>query len=326
MSKTNREVLQKGIMHHMERQNLWKLGEDQAKFLSKRGSRKRKKSQVKKKVPCKKSKLSHEKKTSSVEDSVAQKQKSQLSNKKLSAKKKKSKKDKKQEKLPERYLLPDELEFHHFLLESKGYYINPMERDGNCLFRAVADQIYNDPNLYPTIRNWCANFMQEEKNFYQGFIDDDMNFSAYISQLRQDGSWGGNFEIMAISEIYKCRVEVYEFSEEPRVVNNWDFQGSNNPPIRIFYRNNHYASVRSEGDRNLIFQALQPGQLEQKMLTQSKLLKSDEFHDCNKSGKDLNLLDPDMKYAIQLSKAIEESRKSFLRYYATLVVKPKSSQ
>ena len=313
-------------MHHMERQNLWKLGEDQAKFLSKRGTRKRKKSQVKKKVPCKKSKLSDEKKSSSVEDSAAQKQKSKLSNKKLSAKKKKSKKDKKQEKLPERYLLPDELEFHHFLLERKGYYINPMERDGNCLFRSVADQIYNDPNLYPTIRNWCANFMQEEKNFYQGFIEDNMNFSVYISQLRQDGSWGGNFEIMAISEIYKCRVEVYEFSEEPRVVNNWDFQGSNNPPIRIFYRNNHYASVRSEGDRNLIFQALQPGQLEQKMLTQSKLLKSDEFHDCNKSGKDLNLLDPDMKYAIQLSKAIEESRKSFLRYYATLVVKPKSSQ
>ena len=58
----------------------------------------------------------------------------------------------------------------------------------------------------------------------------------------------------------------------------------------------------------------------------NSILKSDEFHDCNKSGKDLNLLDPDMKYAIQLSKAIEESRKSFLRYYATLVVKPKSSQ
>ena len=41
----------------MERQNLWKLGEDKAKFLSKRGTRKRKKSQVNKTVPRKSRKL-----------------------------------------------------------------------------------------------------------------------------------------------------------------------------------------------------------------------------------------------------------------------------
>ena len=49
LSKTHRKVLQKGVMAHMERKKLWKLGEDKAKFLSERGSRKRKKSQVKKK-------------------------------------------------------------------------------------------------------------------------------------------------------------------------------------------------------------------------------------------------------------------------------------
>ena len=66
LSKTNRDVLQKGIMHHMERQNLWKLGEDKAKFLSKRGIRKRKKSQVKKRVPRKSRKLSDGKKPESL--------------------------------------------------------------------------------------------------------------------------------------------------------------------------------------------------------------------------------------------------------------------
>ena len=53
-------------MHHMERQNLWKLGEDKAKFLSKRGTRKRKKSQVNKTVPRKSRKLLDGKKSESL--------------------------------------------------------------------------------------------------------------------------------------------------------------------------------------------------------------------------------------------------------------------
>ena len=57
LKKTHREELQKSVMAHMERKILWKLGEDKAKFLSKRGSRKRKKSQVKKIVQSKSRKL-----------------------------------------------------------------------------------------------------------------------------------------------------------------------------------------------------------------------------------------------------------------------------
>ena len=50
--------------------------------------------------------------------------------------------------------------------------------------------------------------MKEEKNSYEGFILDITDFSKYIKQLGKDGTWGGNFELMAISELYKCRLEV----------------------------------------------------------------------------------------------------------------------
>ena len=95
LSKTDRETLQKGVMFHMERQKLWNLGEDKTKFLSKRGSRKRKNSQVKKKVSRKIRKLSDEKKSASINliknpGSVKAKQK--LPKKKHHGHKKKSKK------------------------------------------------------------------------------------------------------------------------------------------------------------------------------------------------------------------------------------------
>ena len=159
--------------------------------------------------------------------------------------------------------------------------------------------------------------MKEEKHFYEGFILDITDFSKYIEQLGKDGTWGGNFELMAISELYNCRLEVYEKSENPRVVNSWDFQGSNNPPIRLFYRNNHYASVSSNGDQNSNFQTIEPGEMEQKMLSQCQLLKTKDFQNIStQSVEDVSIANPELHYAFQLSKAIEESRKSFLRDYS----------
>ena len=86
LSKTPRLELQERIITHMERKNLWKLGEDKAKFLSKRGNRKRKKSQVKKKVQRKSRKLSDGKKSESL--NLVKKSGSVKAKRKLSYKKK----------------------------------------------------------------------------------------------------------------------------------------------------------------------------------------------------------------------------------------------
>ena len=93
--------------------------------------------------------------------SGSQKPKRKLSKERYPAKKKKFKKDEEDEKLPERYLLPNELLFEKLLSERKGYPINPIKRDGNCLFRAIADQVFDNPSLHATSRDWCANYMKE---------------------------------------------------------------------------------------------------------------------------------------------------------------------
>ena len=109
--------------------------------------------------------------------------------------------------------MPDELLFEKLLSEQKGYRINPIKRDGNCLFRAVADQVYDGPSLHATLRNWCANYMQEHEQFYTAFIaNGSRDFTNYISHLRCDGTWGGNPEITALSEILKSLVELYRNS------------------------------------------------------------------------------------------------------------------
>ncbi|MEL7307595.1 MAG: AAA family ATPase, partial [Pseudomonadota bacterium] len=173
LKKTHRKVLQTGVMGHMERKKLWKLGEDKAKFLSERGSRKRKKSQVKKIVQRKSRKLSDGKKSESVNLSQklsSVKAKRKLSKKKLPANKKKSKKKVEMEEiLPERFLYPDDLIFEKLLFDRKGYRIDPIIRDGNCLFRAIAGAVKGNTELYADVRKQCADFMEKGSKYFFSF-------------------------------------------------------------------------------------------------------------------------------------------------------------
>lgn len=44
-----------------------------------------------------------------------------------------------------------------------------MVEDGNCLFRAVADQVYGDSELYDLTRQMCIDYMVQPQLFYNLF-------------------------------------------------------------------------------------------------------------------------------------------------------------
>ena len=251
----------------------------------------------------------------------SQKSKLKLSKKKHALEKMKTKMEEKEEKLPERFMWPNELYFDKLIFERKGYRINPMQRDGNCLFRAVADQVYCDHKLHSSVRKLCANHMQEEEKYFSEFIHEPIDYTKYISDLRKDGAWGGNYEIIALSHIFKRSVEVYENSEDPRMFEFPNNQGNNIPPIRLFYRNNHYASIRSDEVGDLFdFEGLKPGELKQQMVNlndPSIIRKSKEFQKRIKSLKNISNHDSDTRQAMENSIAFEETEKAYLRFYAS---------
>ena len=92
LSGVLRPELQNRLIMHMERKNLWKLGENKANFLSSRGSNKRKRTKVQKKSSRKNAKFLKKKQSepaSVMEKSGSRKQKRKLSEKKHPVKKKK---------------------------------------------------------------------------------------------------------------------------------------------------------------------------------------------------------------------------------------------
>lgn len=98
-----------------------------------------------------------------------------------------------------------------------------MGDDGNCLFRAMADQIFGDQDMHDQIRERCMNYMQagsyskcilftsKERDHYSQFVTED--FDSYIARKRQDKEYGNNLEIQAIGELYNRPIEIYTFQQ-----------------------------------------------------------------------------------------------------------------
>ena len=97
--------------------------------------------------------------------------------------------------------------------------------------------------------------------------------------------------------------------------------------ILLFYRNNHYASIRSDGVGDLFdFEGLKPREIEQHLVTTTEIRNSKEYQKRIQSEKEnLCQLDPNLRQAIEESIAIEEVHNAYLRFYA-LRLKNKSNQ
>lgn len=52
-----------------------------------------------------------------------------------------------------------ERQFEIDIRRAKGLEVKRMLEDGNCLFRAVADQVYGDSEAYDLVRQMCIDYM-----------------------------------------------------------------------------------------------------------------------------------------------------------------------
>ncbi|GLT48693.1 hypothetical protein SLA2020_223010 [Shorea laevis] len=134
-----------------------------------------------------------------------------------------------------------ESQFEIDIRRAKGLEVKRMLADGNCLFRAVADQVYGDSEAYDLTRQMCLDYMEQERDHFSQFITE--GFTSYCKRKRRDKVHGNNVEIQALSEIFNRPIHIYSYSTEP--INT--FHGNYNtdtPPIRLSYHHgNHYNSL-----------------------------------------------------------------------------------
>lgn len=126
-------------------------------------------------------------------------------------------------------------------LAKEGLKVVPMKADGNCLFRAIALQIYGDVEMHDSVRRSCMDFMEKDSSHFQPFVTTNESYDAYIARKRQDGCHGNNAEVQACAEVFNRPIHIYtpDSSEALNI-----FQAdSPELPIRLSYHDEHYNAV-----------------------------------------------------------------------------------
>ena len=55
-------------------------------------------------------------------------------------------------------------------MQDKNFRIVEIGRDGNCLFRAVAHQVYGDEDEHRMVRLKCMEYILNDKEYFSSFI------------------------------------------------------------------------------------------------------------------------------------------------------------
>jgi hypothetical protein len=90
------------------------------------------------------------------------------------------------------------------LLKGNSLLLREVERDGNCFFRSLADQIEDCEHNHAEYRATVMDYVESHKEDFEPFFsfgegedEEDADFSEYITRMRLDGEWAGNYEIIA---------------------------------------------------------------------------------------------------------------------------------
>ena len=83
--------------------------------------------------------------------------------------------------------------------------------DGNCQFRALADQLFRDQERHAECRAAVISQLRREREHYAVFVDQD--YLSYVGEMSRDATWGDNITLQAASDAYgvgMCVISSYK--------------------------------------------------------------------------------------------------------------------
>jgi hypothetical protein len=133
----------------------------------------------------------------------------------------------------------DDESFCNALCKAFGFRRLHVPGDGNCLFSCIALAMYGSLSNSKSVRSGTVEHLRKNKSQFAAFATCD--FDTYLRTMARSGSWGGELELRAISELYKVAVRIYSNGLKPFTIN----EGCNRA-ILLWRGGNHYDLLISE--------------------------------------------------------------------------------
>lgn len=132
-------------------------------------------------------------------------------------------------------------------LKAMGLTLREIQGDGNCLFRALNDQLEGHTRNHLKHRYETVQYMKEHRNDFEPFVEDDVPFDQHLYNLGQPGTYAGNDAIVAFARLHELVIVIHQLNTPL-----WQVKGTDKPnavELHLSYHNgDHYNSVRKIGD------------------------------------------------------------------------------
>ncbi|KAI3452000.1 hypothetical protein Pfo_008665 [Paulownia fortunei] len=132
-------------------------------------------------------------------------------------------------------------------LDVLGLKIIQVTADGNCFFRALADQLEGDEDEHEKYRSMVVRFIENNREMFEPFVEDEVPFDEYCRSMGEDGTWAGHMELQAASLVTRSNICIHRHMSPRWYIQNFDKHEAR--MIHLSYHDGeHYNSVRSKDD------------------------------------------------------------------------------
>lgn len=132
-------------------------------------------------------------------------------------------------------------------LDALGLKLIQVTADGNCFFRALADQLEGNEEEHNKYRDMVVQYILNHREDFEPFIEDDIPFDEYCQSMKKDGIWAGHMELQAASLLTKKNICIHQLRSPRWYINN--FSNHEASMIHLCYHDGeHYDSVRLKED------------------------------------------------------------------------------
>ncbi|KAG9466919.1 hypothetical protein GDO78_015894 [Eleutherodactylus coqui] len=97
-------------------------------------------------------------------------------------------------------------------LQVLGLRMREVPGDGNCLFRALGDQLEGHSRNHLRHRQETTNYMVKHRNDFEPFVEDDVPFDKHVENLAQPGTFAGNDAIVAFARSNQVNVVIHQLN------------------------------------------------------------------------------------------------------------------
>ncbi|KAF4381663.1 hypothetical protein CsatB_020302 [Cannabis sativa] len=79
-----------------------------------------------------------------------------------------------------------------------------MEGDGNCQFRALADQLFRSPDYHKHVRKQVVKQLKHHRKLYEGYVP--MKYRSYLRKMKKAGEWGDHLTLQAAADRFETKI------------------------------------------------------------------------------------------------------------------------